>query len=45
MWFISLSDQQVLEVEDEKRVLKHLVLHNNTGDELKYEDQYCSWSG
>ena len=33
--FISIRDQRVLEVEDEKRVFKHLVLQNNTGNELK----------
>ena len=33
--FISIRDQRVLEVGDKKRVFKHLVLQNNTGNELK----------
>ena len=33
--FISIRDQRVLEVEDERRVFKLLVLQNNTGNELK----------
>ena len=45
MCYISLSDRQVLEVEDGKIVFKHLLLQNNTGNELNYEDRYCSLSG
>ena len=33
--FISLCDQRVFEIEDEKRVSEHLALQNNTGNELK----------
>ena len=43
--FISLGDQLVLEDKDAKRMFKQLVLQNNTGNELKYEDRYCSLSG